>query len=198
MDIKDLLYSDVPKGNVEIGSLLMAEPLMKDPYFGRSVILVLDKPEDNGHFGLILNKPTEMTLQDLMPEWEEGKRIPIYCGGPVDLQRMFLLHTLGEELGDSMEVAPGIFVGADLDKIISYIEDGGEVEGRMRFFIGYCGWSPGQLAAEISGNTWAVNTFAGGENLLKGLGDDYWRREVADLGEDYRSWLIVPTDPSLN
>lgn len=198
MDLKDILFSDLPTGTPHMGSLLLSEPLMEDKYFSRSAILVLDEPEDGGHFGLILNKPTEMTLNDLMPEWEEGKRVPIYCGGPVDLQRMFLLHTLGEKLGSSTEVLPGIYVGADLDKIIEYIEEGGEVDGYIRFFLGYCGWSQGQLAAEIENKTWAVNALPQCSNLLKDEGLKYWSREVKDLGEECRAWLVVPLDPSLN
>ena len=101
MDIKDLLFSDVPLVTPHSGSLLISEPLLEDKYFSRSAILVLDEPEDGGHFGLIFNKQTEMTLRNLMPEWEEGGKVPIFCGGPVDLQRMFLLHTLGDQLGAS-------------------------------------------------------------------------------------------------
>lgn len=198
MDLKDILFSALPAATPHMGSLLISEPLIEDKYFSRSAILVLDEPEGGGHFGLILNKPTEMTLRDLMPEWEEGVKVPIFCGGPVDLQRMFLLHTLGETLGSNTEILPGLYVGADLDKIIDYIEDGGEVDGKLRFFLGYCGWSPGQLAAEINGRTWAVNALPQSENLLLGEGNTYWSREVKDLGEDCRSWLIVPTDPSLN
>ena len=198
MDVNDFLFSTPPIATPHMGSLLISEPMMEDNYFSRSAILVLDEPEEGGHFGLILNKPTEMTLNDLMPEWEEGKRVPIFCGGPVDLQRMFLLHTLGEKLGSNIEVLPGIYVGADLDKIIDYIEEGGEVDGNLRFFLGYCGWSPGQLAGEIEGKTWAVNALPQCNNLLKGEGNSYWSREVKDLGEDFRGWLLVPTNPSLN
>lgn len=198
MDLKDLLFTDLPISTPHCGSLLISEPLMEDTYFGRSVILVLDEPEDGGHFGLILNKPTEMTLKDLMPEWKEGKRVPIYCGGPVDLKRMFLLHTLGSALGPCTEVVPGIYVGADLDKIIDYIDNGGEIDGKLRFFLGYCGWSPGQLSGEINAKTWAVNTLPDSPNLLSGEGVEYWTKEVKDLGHDYRGWLLIPLDPSLN
>lgn len=198
MDLKDILFTGHPTATPHMGSLLISEPLMEDKYFSRSSILVLDEPEDGGHFGLILNKPTAMTLQDLMPDWEAGSRVPIFCGGPVDMQRMFLLHTLGPRLGSDTEVLPGIYVGADLDKIIEYIEEGGEVDGNLRFFLGYCGWSPGQLSAEINGKTWAVNALPDCSNLLKGKGLNYWTREVKMLGEDYRGWLMVPIDPSLN
>lgn len=198
MDIKELLFSDLPISRPHSGSLLVSEPLLEDEYFSRSAILVLDEPEDGGHFGLILNKCTEMTMQHLMPDWEAGKRVPLYCGGPVDLQRMFLLHTLGEQLGSNCEVLPGIYVGADLDKIIEYVENGGEVEGNLRFFLGYCGWSPGQLSAEILEKAWGVNSLPQCQNLLRGRGLDYWTREVQDLGEEYRAWLMVPTDPNMN
>lgn len=198
MDLKDILFSDLPAATPHMGSLLVSEPLLEDKYFSRSAILVLDEPEDGGHFGLILNKPTDMTLKDLIPDWEDGKKVPIYCGGPVDMQRMFLLHTLGDKLGASAEVLPGIYVGAELDKIIEYVENGGDVDGKLRFFLGYCGWSPGQLSAEIEGKTWAVNALPQSFNLLEGEGIEYWKREVKDLGEDYRGWLVVPLDPSLN
>lgn len=198
MDIKDLLFT----GNYDVvahsGSLLISEPLLVDSYFSRSVILVLDEPTDGGHFGLILNKPTSMTLKDLMPEWEEGAKIPVFCGGPVDMERMFLLHSLGNLLGSCVEVIPGIYVGADLDKIIEYVDKGGEIDGKLRFFLGYCGWSPGQLSAEIENHTWAINPNPKGENLISGSGLESWRKEVSTLGEDFRGWLMVPTDPSLN
>ncbi|MCH5240454.1 MAG: YqgE/AlgH family protein [Muribaculaceae bacterium] len=197
-DLNDIIFVDRPTATPHMGSLLISEPMLEDNYFSRSAILVLDEPADGGHFGLILNKPTELTLKDLMPDWQEGSRVPIYCGGPVDLQRMFLLHSLGERLGSTTEVLPGIFVGADLDKIITYIEEGGEVEGNIRFFLGYCGWSPGQLSGEINRKSWAVNALPQSPNLLKDDGLAYWKREVRDLGEEYRGWLVVPTDPSLN
>lgn len=197
MDLKELLFSSPVNINPHCGSLLIAEPLMDDAYFSRSVILVLDEPVDGGHFGLILNKPTEMTLHNLMPDWEAGERVPIFCGGPVDLERMFMLHTLGDKLGNCVEVVPGVYVGAEIDKVIEYIEDGGEVEGKMRFFLGYCGWSAGQLDAEIENHTWAVNP-SPERSLLSGEGNDYWREEVSELGEAYRGWLLVPANPSLN
>ena len=198
MDIKDLLFSLNKPCKPGAGSLLISEPLMEDPYFARSVILLLDEPDDGGHFGLMINKLTSVTLKDLMPDWEYGHRIPIYCGGPVDMDRLFLIHNLGSRLGPCVEVIPGIFVGADIDQVISYLEEGGEAEGHLRFFLGYCGWSPGQLSAELSANTWTVNPHPDGAGLLNGNGVSYWRKEVRQLGEDYRSWLVVPENPSFN
>lgn len=199
MDISALLYpQEIPHTPVA-GEIIIAEPIMKDPYFSRSAALILDTPSGGGHFGLILNKSTDLTLKDLMPEWNMGSEVPVYCGGPVDMQRMFLLHTLGPILGkEAEEIMPGLYVGADIDAIIDYVEKGGVTDGFLRFFLGYCGWSPGQLDDEISRFVWAVTTAGDTGQLLRGTGIEYWQKEVKRLGENYRSWLNVPLDPSYN
>lgn len=198
MDINNLLYDHVSGKTPGVGSLLIADPLMEELYFSRSAVLLLDVTDDGGHLGLVLNKETRLTLHDLMPDWEKGKEVPIYCGGPVSMERLFLLHSLGNVFPGTIEVTPGVYVGGNVDDIVDYIEAGGEVEGKLRFFLGYSGWTKGQLRGEIERHTWAVNTRPDGRGLLVGEGDAFWRREVKALGEDYRSWLMVPPDPSFN
>ncbi|MBD5357983.1 MAG: YqgE/AlgH family protein [Bacteroides sp.] len=198
MDLKDLLYSHISGSIPGQGSLLIADPMMHGDFFSRSVIIILDLPEKGGELGLVLNKETHLTLKDLIPDWEEGIKVPVFSGGPVDMDRLFLLHTLKDVFPDAMEVCPGIYVGGNVDDIINYINSGGEVEGKMRFFLGYSGWAPNQLQREIERHSWAVNPSPSGEDLLNGEGMEYWRREVEQLGSDYRSWLMVPPDPSYN
>lgn len=198
MDIENLLYEYNPDITPERGSLLIAEPMMKEAFFSRSVVLLLDVDKNQGHLGLVLNKETEITLHDLVPEFEAGSEIPIYAGGPVDMQRLFMLHTLGDRFKGSAEILPGIFVGGDLDDVANYMAVYGETEGRIRFFLGYSGWSRNQLEKEKANHSWAVNRQPDPENLLKESGDAYWRREVKNLGDKYRSWLMVPQDPSFN
>ena len=122
----------------------------------------------------------------------------MFCGGPVDMERLFLLHSLGSVFPGASEVIPGVFVGGNVDDIISYLEDGGQIEGNLRFFLGYSGWTKGQLQAEIARHSWAVNNHPDGRKLLTGEGNGFWRREVMNLGDSYRSWLMVPPDPSYN
>lgn len=198
MDLNSYLYPDNNEKEVNAGNLIIADPLMKDPYFSRSVALILDNPADGGHLGLVMNKPAGVTLREIMPGWEKGGEIPIFCGGPVDLERMFLIHTLGDFFKDSHEVFDGVYVGADLDQIVDYIESGENTEGKLRFFLGYCGWSPGQLEEEIRSNSWAIQNNLDNRYLLEGYGPDYWRREVERLGKAYKNWLMVPRDPSYN
>ena len=198
MDINDLLYPADPSLDVTAGDLILAEPMMEEAYFARSAILLLDSPDSGGHLGLVMNKKTNLTLKDLMPDLEGAEKIEIYCGGPVEMERMFMIHKLPHVFSNSFETKQGLFVGADLDELADYISNGGEIEGKLRLFLGYSGWSKGQLEGEINRNSWAVNRERDSKELLNGDGLEYWQREVRMLGERYRSWLMVPPDPSFN
>lgn len=180
------------------GSLLLAQPLLKEPYFTRSAILVLDCDPKGGYLGLALNRQSVLTMADIVPDWDQGCNLPLYAGGPVDQGRLFLLHTLGPMLSGAAEIFPGMYVGGSLKDLLEYIQEGGTMEGHMRFFVGYCGWESRQLEAEIKAGEWAVSRDIDPSRLLSGSEDEYWRREVARMGELFRPWLQVPEDPSLN
>jgi putative transcriptional regulator len=198
MDLESIIYKDPTIVNPQKGDLLIAEPLLNEPYFKRSVILLLDEDNNQGHIGLALNKITPVSLQDLFPDWKAGAEVPVYSGGPVEADRLFMLHTMGDRFEGSMEVSPGLYVGAKLDDIIDYINNNRYADGNIRFFLGYSGWSRGQLTSEILKNTWALNPNPGHTDVLTGAEDLYWRREVRRLGEKYRSWLLVPSNPAFN
>lgn len=198
MDLESIIYKDPTIVNPQKGDLLIAEPLLDEPYFKRSVILLLDEDNNQGHIGLALNKITPVYLQDLFPDWKAGAEVPVYSGGPVEADRLFMLHTMGDRFEGSMEVSPGLYVGAKLDDIIDYINNNRYADGNIRFFLGYSGWSRGQLTSEILKNTWALNPNPGHTDVLTGAEDLYWRREVRRLGEKYRSWLLVPSNPAFN
>ena len=198
MDLESIIYKDPTIVNPQKGDLLIAEPLLNEPYFKRSVILLLDEDNNQGHIGLALNKITPVSLQDLFPDWKAGAEVPVYSGGPVEADRLFMLHTMGDRFEGSMEVLPGLYVGAKLDDIIDYINNNRYADGNIRSFLGYSGWSRGQLTSEILKNTWALNPNPGHTDVLTGAEDLYWRREVRRLGEKYRSWLLVPSNPAFN
>ena len=198
MDLESIIYKDPTIVNPQKGDLLIAEPLLDEPYFKRSVILLLDEDNNQGHIGLALNKITPVSLLDLFPDWKAGAEEPVYSGGPVEADRLFMLHTMGDRFEGSMEVSPGLYVGAKLDDIIDYINNNRYADGNIRFFLGYSGWSRGQLTSEILKNTWALNPNPGHTDVLTGAEDLYWRREVRRLGEKYRSWLLVPSNPAFN
>lgn len=219
MNLDSLLDFKDTQSPVFPGDLMIAEPLMRDDIFRRAVVLVLDAPGDDkqqnkaaadaelfdeaGIMGLILNNKSQYTLANLMSEWAEGERIPLYIGGPVELERLFMLHTMGDRFPGSTEIAKGIFVGGKLDDIVDYINNGGQIEGKMRFFLGYTGWGSGQLQQERDAKVWAHSSAdlrapEDAIQLLRGEGNSFWRREVERLGNDYRNWLNVPEDPTEN
>lgn len=180
------------------GDLLIARPYLSEVFFNHAVVLLLDTDRNGALMGLSLNVPTDLSLHDLIPAWEGGKNIDVFCGGPCDTDRLFVLHTLGARLGGSYEVFPGLYIGGHIEDIIEYIEDGGETAGRIRFFVGYSGWHRNQLADELADHTWAVGKAGAGSSLLEGCAIPFWRKQLARLGNEYRTWLAMPTEAELN
>ena len=115
---KDKNTIDVPP--LHRGDLLISSPMLGDPNFSRTVILILDRDQDHGYIGLTLNRRMQLHLSDIFgDEYEENNDMTIFSGGPVDLQRLFWVHTLGEKVPGAIEVLPGIFVGGVLGAVLS-------------------------------------------------------------------------------
>lgn len=198
IDIESLIYKEPSELDPKKGDILIASPLLDAPYFKRSVILLLEEDKNKGQLGLTMNIPTPVTLQDLFPDWKDGKKVRVYSGGPVESDRLFMLHTLGDKFEGAMEISPGLYVGADLDQVMEFIHTEENVEGKIRFFLGYSGWEKDQLVGEIMERSWVINKPEDMQDALIGAGNNYWRREVGKLGEDYRSWLLIPQNPEEN
>lgn len=186
---------------VHAGDLLVAEPFLDDKWFGRSVVSVISYDKDAGATGLVLNRPSALTLDDVLDGvGSNGSRVRVYNGGPLGRDRLFFVHNLGPELfPGALEYVPGLWIGGDFDKAVDYINDGYPAEGFMRFFAGYSSWQGHQLDDELDGETWAVMP-AGVTmpQLLCGDGDAYWQRAVKTLGKRYRSWQLIPADLKSN
>lgn len=180
------------------GDLLIARPYLGEPFFNHAVVLLLDVESDSTVMGLSLNISTDLKLSDLLPAWPGGEKVDVYCGGPCENDRLFMLHTLGDRFEGSIPVAPGIYLGGNLEDVVEYVESGGQVEGKMRFFVGYAGWEGDQLRQELEENTWAVAAPAKEDITLRGEGIPYWRRALDALGKLYRPWLILPVEHELN
>lgn len=190
--------NQISKIKIEKGDLLLANPFLKQPDFYRSAVLILEKDAAGGFLGLTLNRPTRLLMQDLFDLPEEVMNVEVYGGGPVDNDRLFMLHRLGDRVDGSVEIANGIYVGGQLPDIAQAVTTGAAITGDMRFFLGYSGWAKGQLEEEIKDNFWALSREYDPSLLLTGSGSDYWREEVSRLGPDFRSWLVIPENPSDN
>ena len=161
------------------GNFLIARPAMVDPFFGRSVILMLQHSSE-GAFGLVLNRPAQ--TKDLP--------FPIFVGGPCKMDGLLMIHGLEEwatgEDESAMEVCPGVYLGTS-DQFEKATEAEDTDDGRFRVFTGYSGWGPSQLESEMQQDGWIVLP-ASGAVIFGTPAQELWER------------LAPPTlpQPSLN
>ena len=130
------------------GILLIADPFLKDPNFMRTVVL-LTEHRDEGTIGFVLNRQYENTLDELLPEIE-GHKLPVYYGGPVQMNTIHFLHRYPDEIPGGVEIMKGVYWGGDFDSVVDLINNGKIEADKIRFYIGYSGWSPGQLQDEMT------------------------------------------------
>lgn len=201
LDYDRLIFNiDIDTPTPRPGKLMVAEPFMTDDYFRHSVVCMVECGPDVNAMGIVLNHSTGYTLQELVSEITVEEPVPVFCGGPLSCDRLYYLHTLGPRLiPGSLAVAPGLYIGGDFEAMIEYVNEGFPIEGTVRFFVGYSGWSHEQLEAELSQNTWKVtniHTPAGLE--LTGSDDAYWHRHVRAMGSAFRGWRYHPRNPQCN
>ena len=136
---------------------LLAMPNMADPNFSGAVVLIAEH-NDRGALGLVVNKPTTMTLSallqriDLAQGDDEQTRTPVFYGGPVQTDRGFVLHQPQGEWNSTVSISPEIALTTSRD-VLEAVADGSGPP-RLLVTLGYAGWGPGQLEAEISQNAW--------------------------------------------
>ena len=179
------------------GGLLIAAPYLRDPYFSRTVVLMIEHNEE-GSMGIVLNKNFSnlMTVNELVPAFKYLPPIPLYKGGPVGRDTLFYLHTFSY-LKDALPLGNGLYVNGDFEQMKRYILAGGETQGMVRFFMGYAGWQRGQLTQEIEANTWMVSNDSQ-VDLLNMYLRDLWKESLCDMGGKYAVWSRYPKYPIMN
>lgn len=179
------------------GSILISEPFLQDAYFQRSVVLLVEH-NTQGSMGFVLNKKTDLIVNTFFSELEEYPEIPIYLGGPVSANRLFFIHSLGDLIvPDSVKIKDRLYFDGDFEALKRYIQNGHSIEGKVKFFLGYSGWTEGQLGNEINKNSWVVS-HAAKENVLLADGESFWKNSLEQLGSNYEAWTKYPKDPYLN
>ena len=173
------------------GSLLLAHPAMRDPNFHRTVVLLSAHGED-GAMGLVLNRPMRKRLAELTPEFAASPLagVPIYQGGPVQTEQLILAAWQPDPLGDGFK----LYFGIDVHKAEALL---GEAGVRLRAFLGYSGWTKGQLENELLHNTWVV-TPVNAELIDREEGQGLWRAILACLSPEWKLLAGEPDDPALN
>ena len=178
------------------GKVLISEPFLYDEMFGRSVILLVDHSTD-GTMGLVLNKPLPLSLNDVLKEFKDMSNIPIYKGGPLSTDTLFYLHTL-KDVEDSLQIGKGVYLNGDFDAIRRYILQGNDIDGKIRFFLGYSGWEHDQLCQEIEENTWLIGSTSIASLMNEKGSAELWKNVLGQLGGKYEIWSRFPQIPTLN
>lgn len=177
------------------GDLLIAHPMLNDGFFNRSVIYVTSHNSE-GSFGFILNFKTQFRLRDVRPQVVNGN-FPIFEGGPVAKDQLFFLHTLGNNISESLHIKNNIYFGGDFNEMLHLIEHGKVKHDEVRFFVGYSGWGEGQLAKEINSKSWILNTHDTNDLFTINY-SDLWRHKLEEKKQSYGIFANIGFDPSPN
>jgi putative AlgH/UPF0301 family transcriptional regulator len=186
--------------DVRAGSLLVAMPALTDPTFAGAVVYVLDH-SDTGTIGVVLGRPSEVRIGDVLPGWSELAVEPgvFHVGGPCETDTALCLATRGGDgplpADSGLRQVAGPVHLVDLDSDPNELD--GEIAG-LRVFAGYAGWSDGQLAGELAEGAWACVAGTPADVLARASGPELWhavlRRQTGRLGV----LSTAPADPSAN
>lgn len=175
--------------------LLIADPFLKDEHFKRSVVYLCAHNEE-GSFGLTLNRPFHHTLDQLMNDLLIHD-IPVFIGGPVELNSIHFLHRLPERVPDTEKISAHLGLGGDFEWVRMMLNQKKVSPSDFRFFVGYSGWSAGQLDMEMKEKTWLVAE-ATPNILFDTENDSCWKESIKLLGEAFEPVIHYPIDPQLN
>jgi len=171
------------------GSLLLAHPSMQDGNFQRTVILMSTHGKE-GAMGVVLNRPLGRKIGDLNGDYSFSPlaSVSVYRGGPVQREQLILAGWQVREGGFRL------YFGLEPDRAGQLVaEEGAHVRG----FLGYAGWTRGQLEGEIKRNAWLV-TSVPPDLLEKHHGDMLWRSLLTGLGGEWKLAADEPDDPGLS
>jgi putative transcriptional regulator len=165
---------------------------MRDPNFRRTILLLSSHDAENGAHGLVLNRPAHQMLSDVMPvpESELLAKVPVFVGGPVATSEVTLVN---------------FGIGGDEGRIVFHPQVTAEqaaaltstASGELRAYLGYAGWSKGQLESEITQNAWVIQP-ATVDVFVSTDQEVLWYNMMKTLGPAYHLLAMMPDDPSLN
>ena len=192
---------------LQTGTLLVATPALESAAFDRTVVLITRYSETELTMGLVLNRPLGERIRlyaaDSLQQLTGGEdacaelgRI-FYQGGPVHQRYLFFLHRLDGLVEGGTKILDGLYFGGNLDTEYTEAEVLRADAPRLRFYLGYAGWEPGQLEAEISTGTWFLAP-GDPELVLAPTPETMWQAVLYSMGGKYRPLSVFPEDPAVN
>jgi putative transcriptional regulator len=190
------LFAILPEDKIpEKGKILISEPFLPDTFFNRSIVYLTDHTPQ-GSVGFILNKKLDLQVGAAI-EGFEGWNENLSMGGPVAPDTLHYLHNLGDVIPNSVLVEGNIYWGGDIDTIKELIKTGEINQSQIRFFLGYSGWSAGQLERELKENSWVIAK-VNSNIVLNNKNDNIWKRVLRSFKNKYRMWADFPDSPEMN
>ncbi|WP_006788143.1 YqgE/AlgH family protein [Thiorhodospira sibirica] len=164
---------------------LIAMPALADPNFFHSVTYLCEHSE-RGAMGIVINRPTELTLQTILNHMEISSTLPneqisVYSGGPIQPDRGFILHPTGRMWESTLRVGKSISVTTSRDILEAMA--GGDGPRQCLVALGYAGWGPGQLEQEIAENAWLTGP-SDPDILFRTPSADRWQAAARSFGID--------------
>ncbi len=180
---------------VNSGKVLLAEPFMLDPNFKRSAVLLCEH-NDEGSIGFIMNKPMNVRVDRLISDFPDFEA-EVFFGGPVQKDTIHYIHNVGDLLEGSIKVVDGVYWGGDFEKLKFLISSKLIKEKNIRFFVGYSGWSEGQLIDEMNIGSWVLANMDA-NYLFRSKPKNLWRQVMYNKGDAYTVIAQLPESLSLN
>jgi len=175
------------------GSLLISDPFMDDHYFGRSVVFLCEHDEE-GSFGFVLNNYIDMDLHEMDEKFPDISA-KISIGGPMSKENLFFIHRIGMEIQGTTIIAPGVYYGGDFNQLSNLLKENNELKSQVRFFIGYSGWSIGQLAEELNEKSWIPVSNIPLDMLFNTADSKLWSNCLELQGDKFRMMSKFPVNP---
>ena len=193
----DISFANISKLNnlkPQKGRLLLAEPFMNDDHFSRSVIYMCEH-DKTGSYGFILNNKLNIKLDEIIPDIKIPN-INVYYGGPVHSSNLFFLHQLGDIINSSVKLSDNIWISGDFNQIIEFMNMGILDINKIKFFLGYAGWTKNQLETEFDSNSWIAIDLKKENIFCKN--DDLWKEVLSNRGGKLKAIANFPINPTDN
>lgn len=188
------------------GYFLISEVELLDPNFYRSVVLLV-KHDEEGAFGLVVNRRSNVTLEEVLEGFEEGpaKDLPIHVGGPVQQEYLFALHSgFPDQLQSEHASAPaeGVVFEPVTESVVDYLKNDWAAlpdgqRPKIHLFAGYSGWGAGQLENELKSGAWVVLP-ASSDIVFYPDPSEGWRQALSRKGAFYKIVAETGFKPSMN
>jgi putative transcriptional regulator len=180
---------------VKKGDVLLAEPFMIDPNFKRAAVLLCEH-QDDGSIGFIMNKPLDVKISDLVQDFPEFES-KVFFGGPVSTDTVHFIHNSGDILDNSVQIENGVFWGGDFEKLKVLIQSQLIKPEDIRFYVGYSGWSSGQLYEELNIGSWVIAEMHA-NYLFKVEPNALWKLIMSNKGDAYSVIAQMPDSANWN